>query len=66
MMKFLHSGKINHVFVLLIFIVSVPAMMQWVKNVTESGVNRCKLLDLEWISNEILLYSTGNYISSHL
>ena len=25
------------------------------------GVNRCKLLPLEWISNEILLYSTGNY-----
>jgi len=24
-------------------------------------VNRCKLLPLEWISNEILLYSTGNY-----
>ena len=30
----------------------------------ESGVNRCKLLPLEWISNEILLYSTGNYIQS--
>ena len=28
----------------------------------EFGVNRCKLLPLEWISNEILLYSTGNYI----
>ena len=28
----------------------------------ESGVNRCKLLPLEWISNEILLYSTGNCI----
>ena len=30
----------------------------------ESGVNRCKLLPLEWISNDILLllYSTGNYI----
>ena len=28
----------------------------------ESGVNICKLLHLEWISNEILLYSTGNYI----
>ena len=27
----------------------------------KSGVNRCKLLHLEWISNEILLYSTGNY-----
>ena len=26
------------------------------------GVNRCKLLPLEWISNEILPYSTGNYI----
>jgi len=28
----------------------------------ELGVNRCNLLPLEWISNEILLYSTGNYI----
>ena len=28
----------------------------------ESGVSRCKLLYLEWISNELLLYSTGNYI----
>ena len=28
----------------------------------EFGVNRCKLLHLEWISNEILLYSTGNYV----
>ena len=24
-------------------------------------LNRCKLLSLEWISNEILLYSTGSY-----
>ena len=28
----------------------------------ELGVKRCKLLPLEWISNEILLYSTENYI----
>ena len=28
----------------------------------EFGVSRCKLLYLEWISNEILLYSTGNYV----
>ena len=28
----------------------------------EFGVSRCKLLHLEWISNEILLYSTGNSI----
>ena len=28
----------------------------------EFGVNRCKLLPLECISNEILLYSTGNCI----
>ena len=27
----------------------------------ELGVSRCKLLHLEWISNEILLHSTGNY-----
>ena len=30
----------------------------------ESGVSICKLLHLEWISNEVLLYSTGNYIQS--
>ena len=30
--------------------------------VWESGVNRYKLLPLEWISSKILLYSTGNYI----
>ena len=30
----------------------------------ELGVNRCKLLPLEWISHEILLYSTGNYIQA--
>ena len=28
----------------------------------EFGVNRCKLLLLKWISNEIMLYSTGNCI----
>ena len=26
--------------------------------------SRCKLLHLEWISNEVLLYSTGNYIQA--
>ena len=26
--------------------------------------SRCKLLHLEWISSEVLLYSTGNYIQS--
>ena len=30
----------------------------------ELGVNRCKLLLLEWISNEILLCSTENYTES--
>ena len=30
----------------------------------EFGVSRCKLLHLEWISNEVLLHSTGNYIPS--
>ena len=28
----------------------------------ESGVSRCKLLHLEWISNEVLVYSKGYYI----
>ena len=30
----------------------------------EFGVSRCKLLDLEWRSNEVLLYSAGNYNQS--
>ena len=30
----------------------------------EFGVTRCKLSYLEWINNEVLLYSTGNYIQS--
>ena len=30
----------------------------------ELGVHRCKALPLEWISNEILLYSTGNSVWS--
>ena len=29
-----------------------------------TGVSRCKLIHLEWISCEILLCSTGNYIPS--
>jgi len=32
----------------------------------EFGVNRCKLLPLEWINNGILLYSTGNYVWSNV
>ena len=30
----------------------------------EFGIGRCKLLHLEWISNEVLLHSTGNYNQS--
>ena len=30
----------------------------------ELGVGRCTLLCFEWIGNEVLLYSTGNYIQS--
>ena len=30
----------------------------------EFGVGRCKLLHLEWIGNEVLLYSTRNYTQS--
>ena len=30
----------------------------------EFGVSKCKLLNLEWINNEVLWYSTGNYIQS--
>ena len=28
----------------------------------ESGINRGKLLHTGWVNNEVLLYSTGNYI----
>ena len=28
------------------------------------GVGRCKLLHLEWISNGVLQYSTGNHVQS--
>ena len=28
----------------------------------EFGINRCKLLYIEWINNKVLLYSTGNDI----
>ena len=28
----------------------------------EFGINRCKLIYMEWTSNKVLLYSTGNYI----
>ena len=30
----------------------------------EFGVSKYKLLHLEWVSNEVLLHSTGNYIQS--
>ena len=28
----------------------------------EFGISICKLLYTEWINNEVLLYSTGNYV----
>ena len=30
----------------------------------EFGVSRCKLLHVEWISNEVRLYGTGNSMQS--
>ena len=30
--------------------------MEW-----EFGLSRCKLLHIEWINDNVLLYSTGNY-----
>ena len=35
------------------------SVMDW-----EFGISRRKLLHLEWMHNEVLLYSTGNYIES--
>ena len=37
---------------------TIIAKKQWM------GLVDGKLLHLEWISNEVLLYSTGNYIQS--
>ena len=31
--------------------------MEW-----EVGISKCKFLYIEWINNEVLLYSTGNYM----
>ena len=28
----------------------------------EFGISRCKLIYIEWINNEVLLYSTRNYV----
>ena len=28
----------------------------------EFGISRCKLLYIEWMNDELLLYNTGNYI----
>ena len=35
--------------------------MEWIGNL---GLVGCKLLHLEWTKNEVILYSTGNYIQS--
>ena len=37
----------------------VESGMYW-----EFGISKCKLLHLEWLSHEVLLYSTGNSIQS--
>ena len=34
----------------------------WVRVDWEFGISRCKLLNIEWINNKVLLYSTGKYI----
>ena len=34
----------------------------WGRMDWEFGISRCKLLYIEWTNNEVLLYSTGNYI----
>ena len=36
-----------------------PRGLDW-----EFGVSRCKLFHLEWINNELVLYSIGNYVQS--
>ena len=43
------------------FILWLPRGRERERDGQESGVHRCKLLHLEWISNEILLNSTRNY-----
>ena len=34
----------------------------WGEMVWEFGINTCKPLYIRWVNNEVLLYSTGNYI----
>ena len=36
-------------------------VMDW-----EFGINKFKLLYIEWVSHKVLLYSTGNYILYHV
>ena len=40
------------------------AALWFAKGDGEAGVSRCKLFHVEWISNEVLLCSTGNSIQS--
>ena len=42
----------------------VVAKVEWVGGGMEweVAVSRCKLLYIEWINDNVLLYSTGNYI----
>ena len=54
------SGLVGHGFGLVVLKnVGGRRGMDW-----EFGVSRCEVLHLEQISNEVLLYSTGNQIQS--
>ena len=45
-------------------LLSFLSVKAWGQIIQYSKVPRCKLLHLEWMGNEVLLYSAGNYIQS--
>ena len=53
------SSSVGHYMIIYSQVMEVGSGMD-----KEFGISRCKLLYLEWISNEVLLYSTGNYVQS--
>ena len=42
-------------------LVVAKGQRMWMRD-WEFGIRRCKLLYIEWINNNVLLHSTGNYI----
>ena len=43
-------------------LVVVKGELEWGKEGLKFGISRCTLVYVKWIKNEVLRYSTGNYI----